>query len=155
MLAVAAAAQSTVVLPASHGTQEGSSSTNVPFGRSTPTRVQCCYDAANFGGPITVQSVAFRIDGGATAAAKTVDCELRMSTMPGGLLALNADFAANRGLDETVVLPRQVLALPAHTTAAVPSPFGAAIQLATPFAFDPAQGSLLVEIVVHGQPPGA
>jgi hypothetical protein len=148
-------AQSPLVLPGSHLAREGSSTTNVPFGRSSPTRVQSCYDPMLFPGPVTIQSLALRIDGGATAAAKVVDVEIRMSTMPGTVLALSADFAQNRGLDETTVLPQQLLTLPAHTTIASPNSFAPPIQLAVPFAYDPALGSLLIEIIVYGQPPGA
>ena len=35
-----ALAQTQLVVPASHAAIDGSSATNVPFGRSTPTRVQ-------------------------------------------------------------------------------------------------------------------
>jgi len=148
------AAQSTLVVPPSHASREGSSSTNVPFGRGTATRVQCFYDAMSFSGPQTITALAFRCDGGDLAGAKTVDCEIRMSTMPGSLLALSADFAQNRGANELVVLPRQLYSLPAHTAAATPSAFLPPIPLTTPFSYDPAQGGLLVEVVVFGQPPG-
>ena len=155
LLAVTVAAQTQIIVPASHTAQEGSSTTNVPFGRSTPTRVQNAYDPLLFSGPVTITGLQMRVDGGATTASKIVDCEIRMSTMPGGVLMLNALFASNRGLDETVVLPQQLLTLPAHTTAAVPNPFLPAIPLAVPFAYNPAFGTLLVEIIIHGQPPGA
>lgn len=148
-------AQSPLVLPASHAGLEGSSTTNVPFGRSTPTRVQVVYDPLLFAGPVTISALAFRIDGGAVCSAKQVDCEIRMSTMPGTVLQLSADFAQNRGADETVVLPRQIVALPAHATIATPNAFLPPLPLSTPFSYDPAQGSLCVEVVVHGQPPGA
>lgn len=154
LLAAALGAQGSVWLPASHASLEGSSSTNVPFGRSTPTRVQYVYDASLFPGPATITGVRFRLDGGATAAAKTVDCEFLMSTLPSSLVGLAVDFAGNRGADETVVLPRQLLTLPAQAVAATPNPLLAEIPFATPFAFDPAQGGLVLEIVVHGQPPG-
>lgn len=148
-------AQTLLPIPASHATQEGTGSTNVPFGRSTPTRVQYAYDAMLFAGPVTITGVSFRIDGSTTAAAKQVDCEMRMSTMPMPLVAFGADFAGNRGLDETIVLPRQMLTLPALATAASPNAFSPAIPFAVPFAYDPANGGLVLEIVVHGQPPGA
>lgn len=155
LLAAGLAAQSSFVVPASHAAREGTSSTNVPFGRSTPTRVQSCYDPLNFAGPVTITSLAFRTDGGIAANAKAVDCEVRMSTMAGDLLALSADFAANRGNDETLVLPRLQRNLPSVPAGGSPSAFLPAWPLATPFAYDPAQGSLLVEVLVYGQPPGA
>jgi hypothetical protein len=154
-VAAGAAAQAALTVPASHATQEGTGSTNVPFGRSTPTRVQYAYDGGLFAGPVTIASIAFRLDGGAVAPAKVVDCELRLSTSPLPFLALASDFASNRGADETVVLPRQLLTLPAGSTAATPNGFLPAIALATPFPYDPANGPLLLEIVVHGQPPGS
>ncbi len=152
--AAAAPAQGLLVVPPSHATQEGTGATNVPFGRSTPTRVQYAWDAMLFSGPVTITAVAFRVDGGAAAVGKTVDCELRMSTLPLALVDFGVDFAAHRGADETIVLPRQLLALPAAPAAATPSPFAPAIALAVPFAYDPANGGLVLEIVVHGQPPG-
>ena len=157
LLALAAGmpAQTQLSIPPSHQSQEGTGSTNVPFGRSTPTRVQYAWDAMLFSGPVTITAVAFRLDGGAVAASKQVDCELRLSTLPVALVDFGVDFATNRGADETVVLPRQLLTLPAQATAATPSPFLPPIQLTTPFPYDPANGGLVLEIVVHGQPPGA
>jgi hypothetical protein len=155
VFAAVASAQSLLPVPASHGATEGSGATNVPFGRSTPTRVQYVYDAMLFAAPATLTGVSFRIDGGATATTKQVDCELRLSTLPMPLVALGVDFAGNRGADETVVVPRQILTLPATPNAATPNAFAAAIPFTTPFAYDPANGGLVLEIVVHGQPPGA
>jgi hypothetical protein len=153
--AALASAQTTLPVPASHLAQEGTGSTNVPFGRSTPTRVQYAYDGALFAAPVTITAVAFRLDGGATAAPKIVDCELRLSTLPVPLLGFGAYFAGNRGPNETVVLPRQLLTLPAGGSTAVPSGFLPPIALATPFHHDPAAGLLVLEIVVYGQPPGS
>jgi len=154
LLAASALAQSLVVLPGSHATLEGSSATNVPFGRSTPCRVQNVYDPLLFTLPVTISALAFRVDGGEAANPKLVDCEVRMSTMSGGVLQMGATFAQNRGADETVVLPRQLLNLSAHGAGATPSAFLPSIALAVPFVYDPALGSLCIEIIVHGQPPG-
>lgn len=153
--ATAAAAQAALAVPGSHLLQEGTGSTNVPFGRSTPTRVQYAWHGALFPGPVTITAIAFRLDGGAAAAAKAVDCELRLSTLPAGLLAFASDFAANRGADETIVLPRQIVTLPAGAAGGAPSAFLPPLPLAVPFPYDPAAGMLVLEIVVHGQPPGA
>lgn len=153
--AALASAQTTLVLPSSHATEEGTTSTNVPFGRSTPVRVQQVYDAMLFAQAATITQLAFRLDGGSTALSKQVDCEIRMSTVPLSLIAVSSTFATNRGVDETVVLPRQVLTLPGMVSALTPSPMLPPIPLAVPFAYDPQQGSLCIEIVVFGQPPGA
>ncbi|MCK5944866.1 MAG: hypothetical protein KAI24_22955 [Planctomycetes bacterium] len=149
------AAQNPLPVPASHVAMEGSASTNVPFGRSIPTRVQYVYDAMLFAGPVTITGVQFRLDGGAVVGNKTVDCEISMSTLPTSLVALSPQFAQNRGGDEVQVLPRQILTLPAQATGATPNPYLTPITFATPFAYDPQNGGLVLEVVVHGQPPGA
>ncbi len=154
LFAVSLTGQSLLTLPASHTTQEGTSSTNVPFGRSSPVRVQCAYDAMLFTGPSLITQIAFRLDGGGAAAQKTVDCEIRMSTMALSLVGMDPNFALNRGGDETIVLPQQLLTLPAQAANGTPSAFLPPIPLSTPFAYDPANGALLVEIVIFGQPPG-
>lgn len=148
-------AQTQLVVPQSHAAREGTTSTNVPFGRSTPARVQCLYESSLFTGAGTITAIAFRLDGDQTAAAKQVECEIRMSTSPLSLVAMAADFASNRGADEVVVLPRQIVTLPAMAAVATPSPFLAPVSLAVPFPYDPAFGPLLVEITVFAQPPGA
>ncbi|MCB9877056.1 MAG: hypothetical protein H6835_05575 [Planctomycetes bacterium] len=153
-LVVGVAAQAPLPLPASHATVEASSATNVPFGRSTPTRVQYVYDASLFAGPTTVTGVQFRLDGGQVAVAKVVDVEISMSTMPNDLVDLDPDFSLNRGADEAIVLPRQLLTLPAQGAGATPNPFLPQIPLTTPFVYDPQLGGLVLEVTVYGQPPG-
>lgn len=144
----------TVVLPASHGLVEGTGTTNVPFGRSGATRVQMVYDGMLFPRAGSIRQLAFRLDGGSTAAPKQVECEIRMSTMPAPLVAMSPAFAGNRGADEAVVLPRQVITLGGDNAAVTPNAFLSPIVLTTPFVYDPTNGPLVVEIVVHAQPPG-
>jgi len=151
--ATVATAQTSLVLPGSHAGQEGTGSTNVPFGRSSAVRVQSLYDPLLFSGPCNITAIAFRLDGGATTLAKQIDCEIHLMTAAVSLVNMSQDFAQNRGSDDTVVLPRQVLALPAQSTAATPNPFLPPIAFAQPFAYDPALGPLLVEVVVFAQPP--
>ncbi len=150
-----ASGQSPLVVPSSHAAAEGTTSTNVPFGRSTPTRVQSVYDSLLFQGPCTITGLRLRLDGGATTAGKLVDCEIRMSTMPHAMTAMGPVFAQNRGADEIIVLARQLLQLPAGGTAAVPQSFLPVVALSQSFSYDPALGPLLIEVVVFGQPPGA
>ena len=148
-------AQGALPVPASHVNYEGTASTNIPFGRSTPTRVQYVYGASLFGGPVVLTGVQLRADGGAALGGKLVDCEMLMSTAPAPLVAMSSQFALNRGADEATVLSRQLLTLPAHGAPASPSPYLAPVVFTTPFAYDPASGDLVLEVVVHGQPPGA
>ncbi len=154
-LASSALAQAPLVLPASHGTREGTTSTNVPFGRSGAVRAQHVYDAMLFSGPRLITALSFRADGMSVALQKQVDCEIRLSTAPLSLTQTSATFAQNRGVDETIVIGRRILTLPASGAAAQPSPFLSAIPLDVPFGYDPALGGLCVEIVVYQQPPGA
>jgi len=155
LLAAGLSAQTPLPLPASHAAMEGTTSTNIPFGRSTPTRVQYVYDGSLFSGVTTVTAVQFRLDGGAVANQKTVDCEMFLSTLPSNLVGMSATFASNRGTDEMNVFSRQLLTLPAQAAGATPNAFLPQIDLTTPFVYDPANGCLVLEIVVHGQPPGA
>ena len=155
LLAGGVRAQAAVPVPASHLTKEGAASTNVPFGRSTPTRVQYVYDASLFSGPVTITGVQLRPDAGGAVSSKLVDCEVSMSTLPQPLVALSQQFAQNRGADEVVVLPRQILTLPAQGAGASPASFLPALSFSTPFAYDPSAGGLVLEVVVYGQPPGA
>jgi hypothetical protein len=148
-------AQVALVLPLSHASQEGTSSSNLPFGRGTPVRLQCAYDGSQFPGPVVITALAVRLDGGAQANAKQVDFEVRMSTLPRPLVQLAAAFASNRGADEQVVLPRQIRQLPGGAAVAGPTPFQPPIGLAMPFAYNPQLGPLLIEWIVYGQPPGS
>ncbi|MGC6487462.1 MAG: hypothetical protein ACON4Z_07445 [Planctomycetota bacterium] len=150
-----ALAQAALPVPLSHLTQEGTAATNIPFGRSTPTRVQYVYGASLFSGPVVLTGVQLRPDGGATTGGKTVDCEMSMSTSPAPIVALSPQFALNRGADAVTVLPRQLLTLPSQAVGASPNPFLAAIGFTSPFAYDPAAGDLVLELAVYGQPPGA
>jgi len=75
--------------------------------------------------------------------------------MPVQLVAMGVDFALYRGTDEAIVQPRQLLQLPAQPATGAPSAFLPPIALPVPFAYDPADGPLLLEIIVFGQPPGA
>ena len=146
--------QDQMVLPGSHMTQEGSTSTNVPFGRSVPMRVQMVYDGRLFQGPVAIQEISFRLNGGNSALAKQVELEMRMSTLPGSILGTDHVFAANRGVDEVRVFDRQVVSLPALGQAQTPNPFHLRLPLNPSFAYDPDRGSLVLEMIVHAQEPG-
>lgn len=155
LVAGAAQAQAPVPVPASHLTKEGTAGTNVPFGRSTPTRVQYVYDASLFSGPVTITGFQLRPDAGGAISSKLVDCEVSMSTSSQPLVGLSPQFAQNRGADELVVLPRQILTLPGQASGGTPAAFLPAITFSAPFVYDPAAGGLVLEVVVFGQPPGA
>ena len=148
-------AQSAIVIPPSYAGVEGTGSTNVPLGRLGPMRVQMAYDSVLFAQPVVVSGLGVRPDGGVPVTAKTVDVEVRLSTSPWGVANLRATFALNRGADEVVAFGRKTLQLPAVAAPGTPSPFALRFPLDRSFSYDPAGGPLLVEMIVHGQPPGA
>ncbi len=149
-LTVTLGAQVTV-LPGSHSTQVGTGSTHVPFGRPTAMRVQMAYDPALFTGPVTINSLDFRAEEGAVANAKNVNFEVHMSSLGFGITRLQSAFILNRGNDETTVLARASRKLPALTGSS-PGAF-VSFTLDTPFSYDPQNGALVVEVIVHSQDP--
>ena len=152
---IALPAQTKLALPAWAASSEATGSTNVPFGRSTAMLVQSAYDARLFTVPVTIQALTMRLDGGTTATTKTVELDLRLSTMPTDILGLQADFATNRGSDERTVVSRKILNLPTLGQGTTPNPFLVNFPCETPFPFTPNANALLVEFRVYGQQPGA
>lgn len=155
VLCVAPSAAQTLVVPGSHAGREGSGATNLPFGRPTPVRVQAAYDGGLFPAARRITALAWRPDGAAKPAAKRVEVEIRLSTMPSPLTWIRDEFRRNRGADETVALGRRWVVLPSSKSTARPRPFEVALALDRAFAYDPRKGPLLVEVVVHRQPAGA
>lgn len=153
-LATCLPAQSLVVVPQAFATKEATGGTNLPFGRSVPLRVQMVWGRQVFAGSQTVLGLGFRPDPGQSAAAKTVDLEVHVGTLPGQVTALRDEFARNRGTDFSQVFQRRKLSLPAFapTTGLA---FGVKIPFDNGFAYDPMKGSFLVETVVHDQPRGS
>jgi len=159
VLAMAAAvrldAQSGVVVPPAFAAVEATGSTNVPFGRLGPMRAQMAYDGTLFAGPMVVSALGMRLDGGAAVAGKEVELEIRLSTMPWGVANVRSTFLVNRGADERVVFDRKRVQLPAVAAPGTPAAFALQLALDRTFSYDPAVGPLLVELIVHDQPPGA
>lgn len=152
LLAAGVGAQS--VVPAAFQASEASGSTNVPYGRSSGMTVQMVYHPSLFGGPTAISEVAFRVDGGLPAAAKMADFEIAMCTSAQPLTRVSSSFAANRGQDFLTVRTRRIETLPAVAGGGSPNGFDVVFTLDQAFPYDPAQGALLVEVVVHSQQPG-
>jgi len=147
-------AQTPVVLPPSHTAREGTSFTNVPFGRSTPMRCQMAYDGVLFPRAGSIERLAWRLDGGQINPGKQVEFALHLSTGPSSVLLLQAAFATNVGADDREVLARRLVSLPPLAAAQTPSPFHAQVPFDAPFPYDPRLGSLVVDVTVFSQPPG-
>ena len=142
-----------VVVPQNMDTSEGSGSTNIPFGRAVPVRFQAAYDASLFSGPLSISILSFRHDQDFTGSGKRVSLEIHAGTLP-SMASLQATFAANRGVDFTRVFAQKWVDLPDSLPTSGIGDFAVRIPLDTPLFYDPADGALLLEFVVHEQPRG-
>lgn len=149
-----AAAQSTQVVPADFASREGETFTSFPFGRSHSTRVQHYFEPRLFAAKGTLLGVAFRPEGGKSYAGKGLELEIQCATSHADVGQLNTLFHANVGSHAATVFSRKILNLPLLAGQAGPQPFGIAFTFDTPFAYDPAQGGLLIDVMVHGQARG-
>ncbi len=154
LVSVPLRAQATIVVPKTFELQEGASFTSLPFGRSTAIRVQQSYGASLFTArTFDITRIAFRPDASVALAAKGVDLELAMGTLP-QQAGLAASFAANRGQDFVTVFARRIVSLPAIASAPGPRPFAIDFVLDRSFRYDASQADLVVEVVVHSQQAG-
>jgi hypothetical protein len=121
-----------------------------PFGGAlngfAGSRYQQAYAAAAFAtdGPILISGITF-LDGQGTLAASTYSFHL--STITAGIDKLsNSDFDGNRGADNTLF---------AVVDLGGPAPPTLTITGSAPFLYDPAQGNLLLDIVIspRADPP--
>ncbi|MCA8976689.1 MAG: hypothetical protein KDC98_18350 [Planctomycetes bacterium] len=161
-LAAAAAAQSTLVLPANAATTAGNASNAFPWGWTAANygglRHLGAYDAANF----TTQSVTFPVlitrlrwrmndttssHTGGTFAQATV----ALSTAAVDYSAVTTNFASNHGPDYTLCYSGPVThAAATGNGTGVPGPFTVDVPLTTPFSYDPGLGDLLIDVDYPG-----
>ncbi len=146
----------TLVLPPTLATQEGSSSTNFPFGRGTPFRLQEIYWRPCFPGKpreIVLTRIAFRAEGGVKNKPKPfVSLSLYLSSTPRPFGRPSKKFRENRGKDWTLVYTG-VTHLPS-TPGTTPNPFDIIFPLEVPFTYATEREGLLLEIEVAKQPKG-
>ncbi len=157
LLATAALAQSTQVIPASLTNTDGPGSTSFPFGLSSPARVQTYFAASETGilAAAAVRSLEVRANANATTAAKSsIDLQITLSTTPATLATLVGTFAANHGTNAVVAYTRKLTNL-AALPASNPGGYGGVWMLDAPFVYIPAQGNLLIDYDVASQPSGA
>jgi hypothetical protein len=149
----AAAGATTIVVPPAYQNLEAPSRTWVPFGKSTPVRLQQVYDGTNFpAGNLVLTGLAFRADkDGQASAAKKVDLEITAGVRPSGLKGLSIRFATNRPAGMTTLVTRKQVSIPAQTPGTGPRPFDMGVLFDVPITYDRTRGALLVEIIVHGQ----
>jgi hypothetical protein len=105
VVAVPAAAQFQVVIPAGLAATEGSSTNLFPWGRGGAGLLhQCVYDSSHFTsqgitGPIVITGLKWRPNGNVALAASSypAGCTVKLSTSPFDHAAVSTTFANNSG----------------------------------------------------------
>jgi hypothetical protein len=142
-----------LVSPSDLARTEGSGSTALGLGYAAAQRVQQIHDGPTFGdgGRRLVSALAWRPDiGRSIAGNRTFDMRVELSTgAPTLSQGTSPQFDLNHGPDRTVVFDG--LWTPPAATSGVMRPAGflATLDLERAFEFDPARGSLVVDIVIR------
>jgi hypothetical protein len=143
-------AEAQVVVPNNRATTDGNLNNRFPFLVNAGQRYQQVYAADQFTAPLVIGRIAFRLDGpSSTAFSRTLsNVQIALSTTTNGPDALSATFADNLGPDILVVysgsLTLSSLATPGPGDTRV---FDISIELQTPFAYNPASGHLLLDVL--------
>jgi hypothetical protein len=113
-----------------------------PFGCAYNAEYQQVYASSDFSGPITITNLEFYDTQSNTGATQlpTGNWTISLSTTSVTPSTIGATFASNLGGDNTVVFSGNINQ---------PWAFGDTLQiiLSTPFAYNPADGSLLMDVV--------
>lgn len=156
-LSVAASAQATAIdFPSHAGLADCNQAHFVPFGFSG-VRSQLLFDAAAVAtAPSVLTGVRFRVDRGRGDTVPVVWTNVTIlashSTVP--LAAMQTTFAGNQ-TEAPITVFQGAVTVPAVTaTNGGPQPWNVLVPFTTPFAYDPAQGNLLLEIV-NADPPSS
>ena len=105
---------------------------------------------AAFGGPVVIESLAFRLDKNASATSASFDdIQVHLSTAATSVETLSTTLDDNIGSDETTVFSGP-LVLSSAGGAASPSDFDLLIPFMTPFTYDPLAGDLLLDWEYEG-----
>jgi hypothetical protein len=141
----------TIVAPSGWDNIEADTSGVGLFGAGSGDRVQIIYSSQNFfsipAEGIYVTALRFRMDGQyADSFSATPEFELRLSTSSQNPNGLSSVWTDNIGADETVVLPRSVVAINSGPPKlGGPNSFSIEIPLPTQFLYLPARGNLLMD----------
>jgi hypothetical protein len=152
LLPATGALAATIVAPNSYETTEGNDAGSFPFTNFTG-RYQQAYAASEFGsGLLSISEIAFRTDASPATQnwANQLSFSLRLSTSVNSVGSLSTTFADNIGIDDTLVYTAPALQTYSGTNAGGPSPnaFDLILTLDTPFVYDPANGDLLLEVLM-------
>lgn len=124
-----------------------------PVSGTDRERDQTIADASffsSFGGPVVIDSLAFRLDSGAsTTSGAFDDFQVRLSTAATSVATLSTTLDDNVGSDEVSVFSGP-LVLSSAGGVASPSDFDLLIPFMTPFTYDPLAGDLLLDWEYEG-----
>ncbi len=152
VLPAASASAVTIVAPNGNAAVEGNDANSFPF-NNFEGRYQQAYGADQFdNGLLSITEIAFRTDAGAAAQdwASLLTFTVSLSTSVNPVGSLSTVFADNIGLDETLVFTAAGEVYNG-TNAGAPGPnaFDLILTLDTPFLYDPANGDLLLEVLME------
>jgi hypothetical protein len=134
---------------------EGNGSNSLPWAPDvrifSPARTQQVYASSEFkswDGPQYINQIAFRQDIlGFPFKATLPDARIVLSTTSRPVDGLSTTFADNVGQDESVVYQGELpIFSMVDTTGGLPRALDIAVNLQTPFLYDPSRGNLLVDI---------
>ena len=155
VLAATGAAQIQLTLPTEFERAWGSGGTSSAMLGQDSSRTQMVFAAPIAPGTVVTEFGVRCAPSIVDRAAFTASIEIRMSSTTAAPGALSATFATNIGSDETIVLPQQVVNVPAMPANRGTGLF-ATFPLATPFVFG-TNGSpnLCVDFLVHSRSANA
>jgi hypothetical protein len=143
----------TIVIPGADAGTEAASNNGFPFNIASfalsSQRYQQVYGASAFSGPILITGMDFRPDVGGAAFSSTLpSIQIDLSTTSAAVDALSTTFASNVGLDDVTVYAAGPLALSSAFTGpgGGPKAFDIHIAFTTPFAYNPLNGNLLLDV---------
>lgn len=145
-----ARAEADVTLPAAGELADQPSSNGLPFSGGIHFYQQV-FDATLFTGPLDLNEVRFRADGGPILALPVVlNMEVSLSTTSKAPDGLSSPASSNVGPDSTVVFSGLfTLEVPIETDLL----FDVFIPFTTGFTYDPAAGNLLLQLAFPGGTP--
>lgn len=116
------------------------SNNTVPFGGAYDQRYQQIYAAEVLGEGGRITSISFLSPGQVPEPLATGDYLFRLEATPLPVMALSADLNQNLGPGARTVIQRRIVSM-AYTDTLV-------FQLDEPFNYDPADGNLLLDVVI-------
>jgi hypothetical protein len=130
------------------GTQGGPDNA-FPFGTTNYVgEYQQLYARSDFSGPVTITGVDFASGTGSVGISRTINATISFSTSSATLTTMSTNYAANKGADNTQVFNSAVSYVSAGNKS-----FDLDF-LTTPFTYNPANGSLLLDVVISSSTGG-